>query len=391
MANINYNINSPEEEYESNNNMSIKSSPIISNSIISGESNYRNNETINENEDYNNGHNQNYLFNFEGKKPRTIIDYLNINSDEYKKQKMYQKIKAMLNNLTSLSRIYVDEICYITWLYSQKLPKKKLSTIVPIIVYKIILKYNIESVSLKDLKDKINFKYKTYFKNEKLFTELNECINKNKKINRDSFNYINKYNFKNQNYSELVYNSVTNHIKKIKEKSQTHSNIIKIKGKTKPKKNYKEKINIENKDKNNEIIENIIGKLKMEDNNIDELYCSPLNFELNNCQEQCKFLIFNYNRNSSNPILDKSFTDKIINLNEEEETNLSSENKFNDYFKNKIGCDILGLGMIKYFIDKNNIIILSYKILKEIFNYNTCQIKKSIFYIELYIKYINNN
>ena len=113
--------------------------------------------------------------------------------------------------------------------------------------------------------------------------------------------------------------------------------------------------------------------------------------ELNNCQEQCKFFIYNYKQNSSDFKLDSSFNNKIINLKEEEETNISNENKFNDYFKNKICCDILGLGMIKYFIDKNKIIVLSYKILKEIFNCNISQVKKSIVYIKLYINNINNN
>ena len=383
----NSNNNCPEEQYDSN-DISAKFSSDDSNSMISEDNNYRNNETIYEKEYNYKSNNINNYYNF-NKKPKTTIDFLNINSDEYKKNKMYKKIKLMINNLF-LPKSYNDEICYLSWYYSQKLPNKKLATIVPIIVYKIILKYNIQSISLKDLKKSINFKYKTYFKNEKLFTELNDNLSQNKIINKVSYNFANNNNFKSQNYSELVYISVTNYIKKIKEKSQTHLNIIKIKGKKRLQKNIKEK-DFDNEKNNNKIIEKIIEKLAKDDNNIEELYCNPFYLELNNCQEQCKFFIYNYKQNSSDFKLDSSFNNKIINLKEEEEENLSNENKFNDYFKNKICCDILGLGMIKYFIDKNKIIVLSYKILKEIFNCNISQVKKSIFYIKLYIKYINNN
>ena len=388
MDNNNSNNNCPEEQYESN-DICAKSSFDDSNSMISEENYYRNNETIYEKEyNYKSNNNIYNYYNF-NKKPKTTIDFLNINSDEYKKNKMYQKIKLMIKNLF-LPKSYNDEICYLSWYYSQKLPNKKLVTIVPIIVYKIILKYNIQSITLKDLKKTINFKYKTYFKNEKLFTELNDNLSQKNIINKASHNFVNNNNFKSQNYSELVYISVTNYIKKIKEKSQTHLNIIKIKGKKRLHKNIKEK-DIDNESNNNKIIETIIEKLANEDNNTEELYCNPFYLELNNCQEQCKFFIYNYKQNSSDFKLDSSFNNKIINLKEEEETNISNENKFNDYFKNKICCDILGLGMIKYFIDKNKIIVLSYKILKEIFNCNISQVKKSIFYIKLYINYINNN
>ena len=390
MDNNNSINNCPEEQYE-NNDICIKSSLDDSNSVISEENNYRNDETIYEKECIYKSNNINNYYNF-NKKPKTLIDFLNINSDEYKKNKMYQKIKLMIKNLI-LPKSYNDEICYLSWYYSQKLPKKKLSTIVPIIVYKIILKYNIQSISLKDLKNSINFKYKTYFKNEKLFSELNEDLSQNNIINKMSHNFVNKNSIKAQKYSELVYISVTNSIKKIKEKSQTNLNIIKIKGKQRLKKNIKEKRDIgnnENENKNNKIIEKIIEKLTKEDNNTEELYSNPFFMELNNCQEQCKFFIYNYKEKSSNFELDTSFNNKIINL-KEDESNMSNENQFNDYFKNKICCDILGLGMIKYFIDKNKIIVLSYKILKEIFNCNISQVKKSIFYIKLYINYINNN
>ena len=308
---------------------------------------------------------------------------------------MYQKIKLMLFGFSSFPKKYIDEICYLSWFYSKKLTHKKLSTIVPIIVYKIITKYNIKTISLKDLKKELNFSYKKYFKNEKLFTELNINVN----INKDSLNNITN-NIKTQNYSELVYNSVIKYIQIIKEKSQSSLNIIKIKKKKKMTHINKDifkfnEIN-ENKDNNNnnKIIENIYTKLSKEENDIEKLYCSPFIYELNNCQEQCKLFIYNNNGTSlDNNSIDKSINNnnkKIISLKEEDETELSDENKFNDFFKNKINNDILGLGMIKYFIDENNVIILSYKLMKDIFKCNICQVKKAIIYIKLYINYINN-
>ena len=113
-------------------------------------------------------------------------------------------------------------------------------------------------------------------------------------------------------------------------------------------------------------------------------------FELNKCQEQCKCFIYNDKRNSSDIYNDETINGNIINLKEENEKKLSDEKNFENYFKDKINSDILGLGMIKYFIDKNKIIILSYNIIKEIFNCNIHQVKKSILYINLYNKYINN-
>ena len=371
------------------------------NSLNNSNSNFNNeiNSIYNGNEKvYANEYIKNEYNFYDCKKPKTIIDYLNINSDEYRKNKMSQKIKLMLYGLNSLSQSNIDEICYLSWYYSQKLSHKKLSTIVQIIVYKIIKKYNIKSISLKDLKRKLNFRYKTYLKNEKLFPELdnykkisististNTNANTNKDIpNKNSYqknNIIsnNIYCIKIQstpNYSESVFNSTQKYIKTLKEKSQSHSNKIKLKGKK--------------GNKNNMFVEKIFEKFKTDENNVKELYCSPIIFELNKCQEQCKFFIYNNKRTSSDNCNDETINGNIINLKEENEKILSDENIFEGYFKDKINSDILGLGMIKYFIDKNKIIILSYNIIKEIFNCNIHQVKKSILHINLYNKYINN-
>ena len=368
-----------------------------------------NNSNSNSNNEINNIYNDNgtyypneYVkneYNFcYSKKHKTIIDYLNFNSDEYKKYKMSQKIKLMLYGLNSLSQSNIDEICYLSWYYSQKLSHKKLSTIVQIIVYKIIKKYNIKSISLKDLKSKINFRYKTYLKNEKLFAELDNhkninisinSINTNVNTNKDILNK-NSYHKNNiisnniycikipsiPNYSDSVYNSTNKYIKTLKEKSQSQSNKIKLKGKK--------------GNKNNMIIEQIFEKFKTDENNVKELYYSPVIFELNKCQEQCKCFIYNNKLTSSDKNNDETINGNIISLKEENEKILSDRNIFEDYFKDKVNSDILGLGMIKYFIDKNKIIILSYNIIKEIFNCNIHQVKKSIFYINLYNDYINN-
>ena len=366
------------------------------NSLNNSNSNF-NNEINNMNYDNESIYPNEYIkneYNFcDSKKHKTIIDYLNINSDEYRKNKMSQKIRLMLYGLTSLSQSNIDEICYLSWFYSQKLSHKKLSTIVQIIVYKIIKKYNIKSISLKDLKNKINFRYKTYLKNEKLFPELdnNKNINISTNININSTNEIQNKNSHHKNnivcnniycikipnksnYSDSVYNFITKFIKTLKEKSQ--SNKIKLRGKK--------------ENKNNIIIEKIYEKFKTEEKNIKELYCNPIFFELNKCQKQCKCFIYNNKRTSSDNNNEKALNGDIIDLKEEKEKILSDENIFGDYFKDKINSDILGLGMIKYFIDKNKIIILSYKIIKEIFNFSIHQIKKSISYINLYNNYINN-
>jgi len=375
------------------------------NSLNNSNSNFDNesNNMNNDNGMYTNEYVKNEYNFFQPRKPKTIIDYLNINSDEYRKIKMYQKVKLMLYGLNALSQNNIDEICYLSWFYSQKLSHKKLSTIVQIIVYKIIKKYDIKSISLKDLKNKINFRYKTYLKNEKLFPELNNQkninisvniktnsnTNTNENINKDMLNKKshnkniiisnNIYCIKhpnNSNYSDSVYNSIKKYIKTLKEKSQIQSNKIKLKNKK--------------GNKNDMSIETIFEKFKTDEKNIKELYCNPVIFELNKCQEQCKCFIYNNKRTSSDNNNGETINGNIINLKEENEKILSDENIFENYFKDKINSDILGIGMIKYFIDTNKIIILSYKIIKELLNCNIHQVKKSIVYINLYNKYINN-
>jgi len=375
------------------------------NSLNNSNSNFDNesNNMNNDNGMYTNEYVKNEYNFFQPRKPKTIIDYFNINSNEYKKIKMYQKVKLMLYGLNALSQNNIDEICYLSWFYSQKLSHKKLSTIVQIIVYKIIKKYDIKSISLKDLKNKINFRYKTYLKNEKLFPELNNQkninisvniktnsnTNTNENINKDMLNKKshnkniiisnNIYCIKhpnNSNYSDSVYNSIKKYIKTLKEKSQIQSNKIKLKNKK--------------GNKNDMSIETIFEKFKTDEKNIKELYCNPVIFELNKCQEQCKCFIYNNKRTSSDNNNGETINGNIINLKEENEKILSDENIFENYFKDKINSDILGIGMIKYFIDTNKIIILSYKIIKELLNCNIHQVKKSIVYINLYNKYINN-
>ena len=370
-----YSDNSNSEEKEEEEEIYQKASPNDSNTMAFDGNNDSNKESETYNEFISNGNNQINFYHYENRKPKTVIDYLNINNDDYKKSKMYQKTSQMLNNLSSLPKIYQEEICYLSWVYSQKLPNKKLSTIVPIIVYKIITKYNIKNISLMDLKKNINFKYKTYFKNEKLFRELDKKFTPDKNSSKERLNISLYNNLKTQNYCDLVYNSVKKHINVIKEKIYSDFNMIRIKRKKKSKNEIKEN------PKNNIIIEKIINKLSNEEEN-KELYCSPVNFELNNCQEQCKSLIYNNQVNNSD---NSNINDKIININEENENKLTYNKQFEDYFKNKIAIDILGLGMIKFFIDKNNIIIISYKHLKDIFNYNIYQIKKCIFHIKSYI------
>ena len=398
----NFNLDRSNSEEKEEDEIYKKTSPNDSNSILLEENDYSSEDNY-ENQYTHSGINKICYYNFNNSKPKNIIDYFNFNSEEYKKYKIYQRVKMILSKLNGFHNSYIEEICYLSWYYLKKLSHKKLSTIVPIITYKIILKYNIKSITLKDLKNNINFKCKKYFKNEKLFTELNSVLNQKEKIYENIYstksteNNLNNshdkkiYNIKTQKYSDLVYNSVKNSINKIKEKSQYDLNIIKMRGKKIIQKNGNNKIGVENKNKDNVIIEKMIEQLSNEDKNINEMYCSPFNYELNNCLEQCMIFIYNKKQISSDDNNITQLNNKVINIKEEEkEKIIFNEDKFNKYFENKICSDILGLGLIKYFIDKNKILILSFNSLKKIFNCNIYQVKKSIFLIKLYNKYISN-
>ena len=299
----------------------------------------------------------------------------------------------MLKGLNSLSNDIINEISFLSWYYSKKLPNKKLSIIAPIITYKIIKKYNIKNVTLKELKEKLNFRRKTYFKNEKLFDELNMNLIQNKSNNKFKFkNNINNIIIsKKQAYSELVLSSITKYIKLMKEKIDTQPNLIKYK-------NNKLIINkgsIMNEKLYYETIESLFDKISNNENKTKELYSNPILLELNNCLEQCKSFIYNNKQISKEnnikieQMCETNFTNQTINLIEESDKKSYDENNFNEYFENKIDNDNFGLALIKYFIDKNDNIGLSYNKMKEIFNCNICQIKKSILLIKEFINYIN--
>ena len=365
----------------------IEISPKLSNDSISNFSEknsiYKDNEISYINEFYNGRNNGINFYDFATKKQRNKIDYLNISDEEYKKQKCYKKILLMLNGLNELSKNILDEIVYLSWYYYKKLSNKRLTTIVPIITYKILQKYDIQTVSLKDLKTKINFSYKKYFKNEKLFGELNSVVrlkmsSKNYKYNNNINNII--YSIK-QPYSELVFNSFTKYIKLLKDKSQKPVNTVKI---------NKKKLS---RNKNNKLIESLYTKISKDENDINELYTNPTIIELNRCLDECKSLIYNAKKictdnNKDELMSETNATNQTINL-KEENAKIYGENTFNNFFQNKIDKDTLALGLVKYLIDKSEIISLSYKKMNDIFNCSIYKIKKAILYIIDYFNYIN--
>ena len=362
---------------------------VNSNSIFSDN---KSNEISYINEFYNGGNNQNIIYNFGNKKQRNIIDYLNINDEEYKRQQCYKKINFMIKGLNSLPNDIINEIVYYSWYYFKKLSNKKLSTIVPIITYKIIKKYNIKSVSLKDLKQNINFSYKTYFQNEKLFSEMNSVV-KNKENNFKFNNNINNIIiFKKQSFPELVLGSINKYIDLAKDKIQIQPNIIKFKSNKWQKDNNYDNNKLNKKKSDYKLIESLFSKISKNENNMKELYSNPVILELNNCLMQCKSLIYNNKQvcfEKDELMSETNMTNQTINLIEENEKKLYDEKTFNKFFENKIDNDNLGLGLLKYFVDKNENISLSYKKMQKIFNCSIYQIKKSILYINEYINYIN--
>ena len=384
MNNIDTNSSNIEE-----NEIEDYSQNVNSNSIFSDN---KSNEISYINEFYNGGNNQNIIYNFGNKKQRNIIDYLNINDEEYKRQQCYKKINFMIKGLNSLPNDIINEIVYYSWYYFKKLSNKKLSTLVPIITYKIIKKYNIKSVSLKDLKQNINFSYKTYFQNEKLFSEMNSVV-KNKENNFKFNNNINNIIIsKKQSFPELVLGSINKYIDLAKDKIQIQPNIIKFKSNKWQKDNNYDNNKLNKKKSDYKLIESLFSNISKNENNTKELYSNPVILELNNCLMQCKSLIYNNKQVCSEKdelMSETNMTNQTINLIEENEKKLYDEKTFNKFFENKIDNDNLGLGLLKYFVDKNENISLSYKKMQKIFNCSIYQIKKSILYINEYINYIN--
>jgi hypothetical protein len=186
--------------------------------------------------------------------------------------------------------------------------------------------------------------------------------------------------------SELVLNSLKKYINRIKDRIKLNINIIKPKSNKKS--NNKEQSN--NEIQSQKKIELIYTKISENENNFKELYYNPVLDELDNCLVKCESLIYN-SSNKDDSVSDTNITNQTINIREDEEEKINGGKSFNIFFENKIDNENLALGLLKYFIDKCNVISLSYQKLNEILNCNIYRIKKSILYIKEYFnKYINN-
>ena len=366
MSSNDYDENEKEDdEYQENDNNFINSNDnIIIN--IDNIDNYNNaiqydNSYINNN--YNNITSVNNSCFLNNKKMKTSIDILNFKSDEYRKYQMSTKIKKILNGL-EISKNIFEQLLNYSLFYSKKI-NKKLTTIVPIILYKLLKRNNIQSISLKDLKEKINFRYKNYLKNEKLFPEID--------INRNKFNLELKNSLsKNENYCQKIYKNVVNNIKKIQNYYKINPNIIKIQ-------KHKTLFDCKNNyNSNHSIIEKMTEKLM--ENDIDQMYSDPVINELNCCKKNCYNLIYGEKSDYDNEDMEAILMDIIKN---------KENNNFTEFFKEKIDNDIiLSIAMIKYFLDFNKVIKITNQNLNEIFK---CKLTKTKKYVSIIKLYLNSN
>ena len=188
--------------------------------------------------------NNNFILNH---KIKNSLDLLNLNDSNYENYKLSQKIlnKIKIFNFDNKINNEIISIC----LTNKKL--MNLNYLLEIVIYKIIKKYNFD-ITIKELKEKINFKISHYLK------------------------YNNKLNIYNEfNYKQIIMNLIKNHIQKLIKISKIKQRIF-IKQKNK-------KIII-NSYKNNEI--NLLNNFQDVEN------------ELKNIEKMCYNFINNEKKNN---------------------------------------------------------------------------------------------
>ena len=212
--------------------------------ILNEENYYYPNDNILVNESIKLDMNNNFILNH---KIKNSLDLLNLNDSNYENYKLSQKIlnKIKIFNFDNKINNEIISIC----LANKKL--MNLNYLLEIVIYKIIKKYNFD-ITIKELKEKINFKISHYLK------------------------YNNKLNIYNEfNYKQIIMNLIKNHIQKLIKISKIKQRIF-IKQKNK-------KIII-NSYKNNEI--NLLNNFQDVEN------------ELKNIEQMCYNFINNEKKNN---------------------------------------------------------------------------------------------
>ena len=212
--------------------------------ILNEENYYYPNDNILVNESIKLDMNNNFILNH---KIKNSLDLLNLNDSNYENYKLSQKIlnKIKIFNFDNKINNEIISIC----LTNKKL--MNLNYLLEIVIYKIIKKYNFD-ITIKELKEKINFKISHYLK------------------------YNNKLNIYNEfNYKQIIMNLIKNHIQKLIKISKIKQRIF-IKQKNK-------KIII-NSYKNNEI--NLLNNFQDVEN------------ELKNIEKMCYNFINNEKKNN---------------------------------------------------------------------------------------------
>ena len=211
--------------------------------ILKNENYYYPNDNILVNESIKLDMNNNFILNH---KIKNSLGLLNLNDSNYENYKLSQKIlnKIKIFNFDNKINNEIISIC----LTNKKL--MNLNYLLEIVIYKIIKKYDFD-ITIKELKEKINFKISHYLK------------------------YNNKLNIYNEfNYKQIIMNLIKNHIQKLIKISKIKQRIF-IKQKNK-------KIII-NSYKNNEI--NLLNNFQDVENelkNIEKICYNFINNEKKN-------------------------------------------------------------------------------------------------------------
>ena len=134
-------------------------------------------------------------------KPKNSLDILRLSSEKYEHYKLTEHIKHIINQFNFESRI-VDEITKASLFYKDKL-HLHLNDLVPIVVYKVIQKYNFPYTKAEIL-SKIKFNISNYLKYSQHIHIDSLLNNNNNNINNDN-NNINNSSLKDNVYTHVNY------------------------------------------------------------------------------------------------------------------------------------------------------------------------------------------
>jgi hypothetical protein len=268
-----------------------------------------------------NPYNLRQVYNFKSK-PENTLDFLQYNTDEYKKYTLKQKVLAELS-FFPLSDKYIIEITDTVFSYKKKI-RWNIRELIFIHAFYVIRKYNLP-ISHYEFMQKTQLSVGSFFKFDKeikhinsketlLIQQANQIINKptldqfsnNSLAKNDGIIIMKKINTKNDSFSEKIYELFCENLNKLKNYSESFPEIFKLKLNEKYENNILESVS--NQYENSKVHRNLLHYLNTKKDIFD------ISIILNTVKNKSKALIYSntFKEELENHILKESLVAAMI-------------------------------------------------------------------------------